>query len=178
MLISLGLLAAAIIGSLGNRVRGGLFPMPGGDVPARLLGWGLPCALIVASAGAAWWSLAIGAGAFVGCSMGQYGGLSMGHRPNSVTGWRAWAGMAAFGFGRVALPAAVTGWCGGAWWLVLTSGLLAPVIYDAVWRVPPAIYQRGFGYGGGPPAYDPPELAEAAHGAIMAIALFLTWRFL
>lgn len=169
-------IAAACVGALGNRVRGGLWAIPGGDVPARMLGWGLPCIAIAAEAGAGWWAFAIGLGAFLGCSFGQYGALSMGHR-GGATGWRAWAGMTAFGLGRTFLPALVVWWIGGAWWAVILSGLFAPIAYDVVWRVPSWAYLRGLGRGDGPPNYDPPELAEALHGAAMGLALYLAIVF-
>ena len=172
MIIAVWAVPVVCLGALGNRIRGGLWPIPGGDVPARLLGWGIPCAVIALAAGAGWWAAAVGLAAFLGCSVGEYGALSMGHR-GGATGWRAWAGMGAFGLGRTALVAGVVWWLGGAWLAVLITGLIAPAIYDLAWRVPLWACLPGLGRGDGPPLYDPPELAEALHGAIMALALFL-----
>ena len=52
------------------------------------------------------------------------------------------------------------------------SGLLCAPLYDLAWRVPSWLYRRGLGYGDGPSTgYDPPELGEALHGAVMMAAL-------
>ncbi len=167
-------LAAAVAGALGNRIRGGLLPIPGGTQVGRLLGWGLPVAAMAWLCGMAWWGAVLaGVGAFLGCCMGQFGGLSMGHR-GPAPAVSPWLTMTVWGLARVAGPAAILlalHHPAGAT-LVMASGLACAPIYDLAWRVPPRVYLRGFGYGDGPATgYDPPELAEALHGAVMLAAL-------
>lgn len=166
------ILVGALVGALGNRIRGGLFPMPGGTQVARVVGWGLPCAGLAWAAGAPWWvALLVGAGAFVGCCMGQYGGLSMGHR-GAAPAVSPWLTMTAWGLARVALPALAVWWIGGAWWWLVASGLACAPIYWAVWLLPDwALRIPGLGRGTGPgEARDQPEMAEALHGAVMGAA--------
>lgn len=171
----LHLALAALIGSVGNRMRGGALAVPGGDLVARLF-WGVPAGIVAWSIGQPWWlAPAVGLGAYVGTTAGMFGGLSMGRRgarPRSSP----WLTMTAWGFCRVALPVAAL-WpvYGPAALVVLASGLLCPFIYDLVWRAPKWMYQPWLGYGDGPKAgYDPPQLAEALHGAVMMAALAFT----
>lgn len=175
-MLFLSCLAGAIVGAFGNRIRGGLLPIPGGTQVGRLVGWGLPMAALAWPLG--WWALAVGAGAFLGCCVGQFGGLSMGHRgPGPAVS--PWLTMTVWGLARVAGPVAILLMlhhpAGAA--LVLVSGLACAPLYDLAWRVPPWIYVKGLGYGDGPATgYDPPELAEALHGALMGLALALAVR--
>lgn len=164
------ILAAAIIGALGNRIRGGLFPVPGGTQVGRLVGWAIPCTLVAGPLG--WWALAVGAGAFLGCCVGQYGGLSMGHR-GPAPAVSPWLTMTGWGLARVAGPALVVWWTGGAWWWLLASGMACAPLYAAVWLLPDwALRIPGLGRGTGPgDARDQPEMAEAWHGVLMLPAL-------
>lgn len=164
--------AAALVGAIGNRIRGGLLPIPGGTQVGRLVGWGLPCAAVAWLCGAPpLYAALIGLGAFLGCCVGQYGGLSMGHRGGAPR-ISPWLTMTAWGVARVGLPALVVWWLAGAWWWLLVSGLACAPLYWVVWHVPSWAYLRGLGYGDGPATgFDPPELAEALHGAVMVVAL-------
>lgn len=162
-------LAAAVVGALGNRIRGGLFPIPGGTQVGRLVGWGLPVAAMAWLCGMVWWAAVLaGLGAFLGCCVGQYGGLSMGHR-GPAPAVSPWLTMTVWGLARVAGPAVVVWWTGGAWWLVVASGLACAPIYWAVWMLPDwALRIPGLGRGTGPgEARDQPEVAEALDGALM-----------
>ena len=95
------------------------------------------------------------------------GALSMGHR-GGTDGARAWFFMACWGVLRVAPVAAllflaniVPGYHFAPWWL-LASGLMTPVVYDAVWRVPERWYRDT----------EPVEVAEVIMGAVMAGGLW------
>ena len=170
------LAACAVIGALGNRIRGGVVAIPGGTQVGRLVGWGIPCALVAWLAGAVWWAAGlIGIGAFVGCMAGQYGGLSMGHRgpPPDVS---PWATMTAWGVARVigpALVAAVFLPYHMASYALLLSGLICAPIYYAVWLLPARVFLPYLGRTTNPENPDPPQLAEAIHGAVMMAALYL-----
>lgn len=175
---------AALMGAAANRVRGGLVALPGGTQVARAV-WGAVCGLACLKLG--WWSLAVAGSAFVGCMVGQFGGLSMGHRPvaahqATVFGFlhfpdlfsvSPWVTMTAWGLARVAGPTAVIAYLGGAWWWPLLSGLACAPIYWAVWLLPDwALRVPGLGKGTGPGnGRDPAEMAEALHGAVMLAAL-------
>jgi hypothetical protein len=91
------------------------------------------------------------------------GALSMGHR-GGTGGVRAWWFMGCWGVMRVA-PVAVAmvvlGTSYAPWWL-LASGLLTPLAYDAVWRVPERWF-RGM---------EPVEVAEFIMGGVMAVGLW------
>lgn len=175
-MIALWCIAAAAVFGLGNRIRGGLFPIPGGTQVGRMVGWGLPVGAAAALGGMPWWAAMLMAlGAFLGCCVGQYGGLSLNHRgpPPAVSPWLT---MTAWGVARVAGAALVLWWFGGVWpWrIVALSGLACAPIYWVVWHVPTWCYLKGFGYGDGPATgFDPPELAELLHGAVMGVALAL-----
>jgi len=155
---------AAVIGALTNRLRGGWLSVPNGRVI-----WGATCALVALKIGGP--SILVGIGATLGCMMGQYGGLAMGRR-GATPRVSPWITMTAWGLARVALPAVVIAFVGGAWWWLVLSGLLCAPIYRAVWFVPGRWLPPGFGRGdGAATGYDPPELAEAIHGAAMMMAL-------
>lgn len=179
--------AACAILALANRLRGGWLgdQIGWGTNVARFFGWSVPFAALYA-----FWaglggiflllSLAMAVAAWAGCTAGQFGGLSMGHKDGGTTGWRAWAGMGAWGFLRLAPPAGILylaealGAHGSQPLWLLFPAVLCPIVYDLVWYAPPAFYKQGFGYGHGPlTGYDPPELAEAVWGAIVAPFLWL-----
>lgn len=165
------ILLAAIGGALTNRLRGGWLQV--GMIAGRS-GWAVVLALLAWKHGMAPLPAALlGAAAWLGCAWGQFGGLAMGMRgPRPRVS--PWVTMGAWGLARVAGPVAVLAWTGGTWWPILLAGLACPAIYRAVWCVPTRILPRGFGYGDGPDAGgDPPELAEAIHGAAIAVALVL-----
>ena len=47
------LILAALAGAIANRIRGGLFPLPG-DASGRII-WGIVCGIIVWQPGVPWW---------------------------------------------------------------------------------------------------------------------------
>ncbi|MDD2878789.1 MAG: hypothetical protein PHZ23_16350 [Acidiphilium sp.] len=69
--------AAAVLGLVGNRLRGGLIALPGGDLPARAIGALIGAGAVAALAGLGWWSLGVAAAALAGDMIsgagGQYG---------------------------------------------------------------------------------------------------------
>ena len=58
--------AAFILGLFGNRVRGGLYHIPGGDLPARFIGSVIGFGVIGFAAGLGWWSVALAFVALIG----------------------------------------------------------------------------------------------------------------
>lgn len=170
------LIGAAILGAVGNRVRGGLFPMPGGTQVARLVGWGVPCGAVAALAGVPWWgALLIGLGAFLGCMAGEHNSQSMGLKGGN-SGLVAWGWMGLWGLERTVAVAIIVAFLHARtgtspWWglLVVGSGLTAPAIYYAVrWLPDWMLFAKGFGAGSGPGGgRDPAEWSEWLHGAIM-----------
>lgn len=71
------LIAAALLGLYGNRVRGGLYTLPGGDLTARALGSLIGAGAVAALAGWGWLALAVAAAAMLGDAIsgaeGEYG---------------------------------------------------------------------------------------------------------
>ena len=163
------LIPAALLGALGNRLRGGLWgdKIRWGTGVARLCAWGIPSGLGAWALGIPWWAAAVVIlGAWAGCTVPQFGGLSMGNRPGGTSGAAAWAGMTAWGLLRMGGAALVAWWFGGAWWFPLAAGLACAPVYAAVWLLPPSALFPGLGA-----PNDPPEMAEALHGALMGAAL-------
>ena len=163
---------AAVVGAIGNRVRGGMVPVPGGTQVGRLVGWALPSAVVAWVVGAPVVAAGfIGILAMLGCMAGQFGGLAMGMR-GPAPKLSPWVTMQFWGFCRVLGPVVVLGVLERPWMPLLVAGLLCPAIYRAVWFVPGEWLPRGFGYGHGKAeGYDPPQLAEAVHGAAMMGAM-------
>lgn len=160
----------ALIGALGNRLRGGLWGsvIGWGSGVARLGAWGIPCGVGAWACGAPWWAaLAVIVGAWAGCTVPQFGALSMGHR-GGTSGALAWGAMTLWGLARMGSVVLVAWWLGGAWWWPLAAGLLCAPLYELAWHVPLPV--RGLGY-----PDDPPEMAEALHGAAMGAGLFLAF---
>jgi len=162
-----GYLLAAVVGAVANRIRGGWLGIHGG----RFV-WGAAVGCVAIISGLAP-LLSLGAALFAvaGATMGQFGGLAMGQRGEKPR-VSPWLTMTAWGLARVAGPVVMVAAAHGAWWWVALSGLACAPIYRAVWWVPGKWLPRGFGYGKGEAeGYDPPELAEAVHGAVMGVAL-------
>lgn len=175
------LLAIALILALGNRLRGGLWGdrIGWGTQVARFCAWGIPFGASCWWLGMPWWAAMLaGIAAWAGCTAGQFGALSMGHR-GGASGWTAWENMLGWGSIRIAGPffvmvgmMIVAGADYSPVWFAL-AGLATPAVYDVVWRVPPWVYLPGLGYGDGPATgYDPPELAEAIMGVVFAVGLY------
>ena len=167
------LILAALAGAVANRIRGGLFPLPG-DAPGRII-WGIVCGIIAWQPGVPWWvPCGVAVGAFLGTLAGEFNAQSLGHR-GGVGGARASLDMGFWGFLRVALPAAVIWWAGGAWWWVLASGIACPALYQIAWGAPKWAYSiPRFGYGNGPAeGFDPDQTAQAIHGVALGAVLYL-----
>lgn len=163
----------ALLGAVANRLRGGAINL-GGNLPGRLA-WAVTCALIAAPLGLPLpWCAALGAAAFIGTLFGQFGALDVGHR--SGMAWpEAAARITLYGAAR-ALPVALVLFLAGRTWLPMALATLAALpAYDLPWRLPDAALRLPcLGRGTGPgPARDPPEMAEAIHGAALALALWL-----
>lgn len=177
------ILLGVVVGALGNRVRGGLFVMPGGDHVARLIGWAIPMGLLAGLiSGSPWLGAAAAGGAFLGCTMGEYDSQSMGLK-GGRGGEEAWIFMTAWGLARVLPPMiAIAVWhlSGGNFKAIAMtqaimplSGLAcAPIYYAVRWLPDWMLFAKGFGAGTGPgAARDPAEWAELLHGAAMGAAL-------
>lgn len=169
---TLDILAVALVGAAANRLRGGAIRLPGGDLVGRLI-W---TAFVVAIG--AWhalppaWCVALALAGYASTTIGQFGALDMGYR--SGLPWPSAAlRITAYGAARALPLALVLGLAGRTWWPLALATLAALPAYDIPWRLPDAALRLPYlGRGTGPgPARDPPQLAEALHGAALGLAL-------
>lgn len=160
-----------VLGAVANRLRGGALALPG-DAPGRAI-W----AAYVAVGGLVLgmplpWCGALLLAAYASTTVGQFDALDMGRR--SGMAWPS-AALRITAYGAVrALPLAlVLALAGRAWWPMALATLAAVIAYDLSWRLPDAALRlRYLGRGTGPGvARNPPEMAEAIHGAALGLAL-------
>lgn len=92
-------IGAALLGLYGNRVRGGLYHLPGGDMPARAVGSLFGFGAVAALGGFGWWSFVVALAALIGDMLagahGKYG-----------TGWTvaSFLRMGRYGLLRLIVP--------------------------------------------------------------------------
>lgn len=165
------ILLAAVLGAVANRLRGGAIPL-GGDAPGRVI-WAVYVAALGFAVGVPLpWCAALLLVGYATTTVGQFNALDVGHRSGM-----AWPGAAlritAFGAVRALPLAVVLALAGRQWWPMALATLAALPAYDAPWRLPDAALRlRHLGRGTGPgPARDPPQMAEALHGAALGLAL-------
>jgi hypothetical protein len=156
---------AVALGLFGNRVRGGLYALPGGSDVARALGSLIGFGAVALLAGLRWPALAIAAASFVGCLIsgadGKYG-----------TGWNlvAFGRLWLYGIERLALviitiavlSIPLHGHAIAAAWL-LGAILLCPVCYALAPYSPVAIPWLGIKARDGADS----GFGEALFGAVM-----------
>lgn len=180
MLILLFSVISFVLGGLGRRVAGGvlnqwaaalgLIRSDGrvfGDFPARAV-FGLTIAVGAWLGSAVWWhGLALIVTTFIGCTIGNFGGLGMGRGSDPY--WEDFGAMEMHGLGGVVLSAFGAGLLGYHWHLFLAAGLLCAPAYEAGYRiVGPSRSWLPVGFKEGP------EVGEFVWGGIMALAAFLT----
>jgi hypothetical protein len=163
---------AALLGGVGNRVRGGLDgkALSVGTQGGRLLGWAMPCGLI-AFAGhmSPLHSGEIALAAFIGCTAPLFGSLSMGHGINPL--WQDWLGMTAFSLLRVAPVGAVLWWFGYAWYWLIPVPVLGAALYWSSWKQPLSIWFlqiEPYGGAGGHP-FQGPTWGEFTWGVLAGV---------
>lgn len=179
MLIVLFSVIAFDLGGFGRRVAGGvlnqwaaalgLIRADGrifGDFPARAI-FGLTVAIGAWLGGAVWWhGLALAVTTFIGCTVGNFGGLGMGRGSDPY--WQDFGAMELHGLGGTVLSAFAAGALGyWHWGFFLVAGILCAPSYEAGYRTVDAGRQWlpiGFQEG--------PEVGEFVWGGVMALAAF------
>ncbi|WP_029310792.1 hypothetical protein [Acidiphilium angustum] len=161
---------AAAIGLYSNRIRGGLYALPGGDLPARIIGaLGLGIVPFLAQSPPLV-CLAVAVAALIGeLISGSDGSYSMNN------GVKSWIFMALYGIERLALICAVLWWFGDLPEALWFAAPLCPLAYYLARFWPISIGFLGIKAASGTNAAgEDAGFGEALWGAIVGALLLLT----
>lgn len=165
--------------ALGNRVRGGLWgnaiasKIHWGSTTARIVAWGMPC-LIVAEltcflfqAGFTWQALLVGPLMWIGATTPNFNGIDLGTRDGTF--WGDVGGLTLHGILVMVAPVAIFGVLKYNVTFLCIAGLLNAPCYIVAYRSKWTCERLGV------LANDRPPMAELLFGAVVALAIVLTF---